>query len=84
MRCSCLRFGFHKTRDCEVFAMTYGSSKAAITALVANPIVTVLKFIAALLTHPASMMNEAIQSMGSLNQRLLIGQQPTRPWSASR
>ena len=84
MRCSCLRFGFHKTRDCEVFAMTHGSSKAAITALVDNPILTVLKLIATLLTHPASIMNEAIQSMGSLNQRLLIGQQPTRPWSASR
>ena len=64
--------------------MTHGSSKAAITALVDNPILTVLKLIATLLTRQASMMNEAIQSMGSLNQGLLIGQQPTRPWSASR
>ena len=64
--------------------MTHGSSKAAITALVDNPILTVLKLIATLLTHPASIMNEAIQSMGSLNQGFLIGQHPTRPWSASR
>ena len=53
--------------------MAHGSSKAVITALVANTILTVLKFIAAVLTHSASMMNEAIHSMmDSLNQGFLL------------
>ena len=53
--------------------MAHGSSKAVITALVANAILTVLKFAAALLTHSASMMNEAIHSMmDSLNQGFLL------------
>ncbi len=53
--------------------MAHGSGKAVITALVANAILTVLKFIAALLTHSASMMNEAIHSlMDSLNQGFLL------------
>jgi zinc transporter 9 len=53
--------------------MEHGSSKAVITALVANIILTVLKFVAALLTHSASMMNETIHSMmDSLNQGFLL------------
>ena len=53
--------------------MAHGSSKAVITALVANTILTVLKFIAAMLTHSASMMNEAVHSMmDSLNQGFLL------------
>jgi zinc transporter 9 len=53
--------------------MAHGSSKAVITALLANAILTVLKFIAAVLTHSASMMNEAIHSMmDSLNQGFLL------------
>ena len=53
--------------------MAHGSSTAVITALVANTILTVLKFAAALLTHSASMMNEAIHSMmDSLNQGFLL------------
>ncbi len=39
--------------------MAHSSSKAVITALVANAILTVLKFAAAVVTHSASMMNEA-------------------------
>ena len=53
--------------------MTQATHKAVITALVANTVLTVLKFFAALLTHSASMMNEAIHSlMDSLNQALLL------------
>lgn len=53
--------------------MAHGSSKAVITALVANAILTVLKFIAASVTHSAAMMNEAIHSlMDSLNQGFLL------------
>lgn len=53
--------------------MAHGSSKAVITALVANAILTVLKFIAATVTHSASMMNETIHSlMDSLNQGFLL------------
>jgi zinc transporter 9 len=53
--------------------MAHGSSKAVITALVANAILTVLKFAAAFVTHSASMMNEAIHSlMDSLNQGFLL------------
>jgi zinc transporter 9 len=53
--------------------MAHSSSKAVITALVANAVLTVLKFIAATVTHSASMMNEAIHSlMDSLNQGFLL------------
>jgi zinc transporter 9 len=53
--------------------MAHGSSKAVITALVANAVLTVLKFFAAFVTHSASMMNEAIHSlMDSLNQAFLL------------
>ena len=53
--------------------MAHSSSKAVITALVANTILTVLKFFAATVTHSASMMNEAIHSlMDSLNQAFLL------------
>lgn len=53
--------------------MSHRSSKAVLTALVANAVLTVLKFIAALLSHFASMMNGAIHSlMGSLNQGFLF------------
>jgi zinc transporter 9 len=53
--------------------MAHESSKAVITALVANVALTALKFIAAFLTHSASMMNEAIHSMmDSLNQVFLL------------
>lgn len=53
--------------------MAHGSSKVVITALIANAVLTVLKFIAAFLTHSASMMNEAIHSMmDSLNQGFLL------------
>jgi len=53
--------------------MAHATRTAVITALLANTVLTVLKFIAALLTHSASMMNEAIHSlMDSLNQGLLF------------
>ena len=53
--------------------MAHESSKAVITALVANAILTVLKFVAAMLTHSPSMVNEAIHSMmDSLNQGFLL------------
>jgi len=53
--------------------MAHGSSKAVITALIANAALTVLKFMAAMMTHSASMMNEAIHSlMDSLNQCFLL------------
>lgn len=53
--------------------MAHGSRKAVVTALVANSVLTVLKFIAAVFTHSASMMNEAIHSlMDSLNQAFLL------------
>ena len=53
--------------------MAHGSSKAVITALIANAVLTALKFGAAILTHSASMMNEAIHSlMDSLNQCFLL------------
>ncbi len=43
--------------------MAHGSYKAVLTAILANSLLTVLKFAAAFLTHSASMMNEAIHSM---------------------
>jgi cation diffusion facilitator family transporter len=53
--------------------MAHGSRKAVVTALLANTVLTVLKFIAAVFSHSASMMNEAIHSlMDSLNQAFLL------------
>ena len=53
--------------------MAHGSRKAVVTAIVANGIVTVIKFIAALLGGSASMMNEAVHSlMDTLNQGFLL------------
>jgi cation diffusion facilitator family transporter len=53
--------------------MAQATRKAVITALMANTVLTVLKIFAALLSHSASMMNEAIHSlMDSLNQALLL------------
>lgn len=52
--------------------MAATARKAVVTALIANAILTVLKFIAAVFSHSASMMNEAIHSlMDTLNQALL-------------
>jgi len=53
--------------------MAHGSSKAVITALIANAVLTILKFAAATVTHSAAMMNEAIHSlMDTLNQGFLL------------
>ncbi|MEE8481750.1 MAG: cation diffusion facilitator family transporter [Acidiferrobacterales bacterium] len=53
--------------------MATGSKKAVVIAIVANAIVTVLKFIAAVVTGSASMMNEAIHSvMDTANQGFLF------------
>lgn len=53
--------------------MAHASRKAVLTAIAANGIVTVLKFISALLTGSASMMNEAIHSMmDTANQGFLF------------
>ena len=53
--------------------MAHGVRKAVVTALIANTILTVLKFIAAMFSSSASMMNEAIHSlMDSLNQAFLL------------
>lgn len=53
--------------------MAHGARKAVVTALIANSVLTVLKFIAAMFSHAASMMNEAIHSlMDSLNQAFLL------------
>ncbi|MFQ5995992.1 MAG: cation diffusion facilitator family transporter [Acidiferrobacterales bacterium] len=52
--------------------MAHESTRAVVTAIVANAILTVLKFGTALVTHSASMMNEAAHSlMDTLNQMLL-------------
>lgn len=52
--------------------MTNGSNKAVLTAIFSNSIVTALKFAAAIITHSASMMNEAIHSlMDTINQGFL-------------
>ena len=62
--------------------MTSGSNKAVLTAIFSNSIVTVLKFAAAIITHSASMMNEAIHSLmdtinqGFLYRGLVVGQRP--------
>ena len=52
--------------------MANSSKKAVLTAIVSNSIVTVIKFIAAVFSGSASMMNEAIHSlMDTLNQGFL-------------
>lgn len=52
--------------------MAHGSTKAVLTAIVANGIVTIVKFIAGTLGGSASMMNEAVHSlMDTLNQGFL-------------
>ncbi len=53
--------------------MSHGSRKAVVTAIVANSIVTVIKFAAAAVGGSASMMNEAVHSlMDTLNQGFLL------------
>ena len=53
--------------------MAQSSKKAVVAALLGNAVITVLKFIAALLTHSASMMNEAVHSlMDTVNQLFLL------------
>lgn len=53
--------------------MAKGSKKAVLYAIFGNAIVTVLKFGAALATHSAAMMNEAVHSlMDTLNQLFLL------------
>ena len=53
--------------------MSSGSKKIVVVGIVSNAIVTVLKFISALITTSASMMNEAIHSlMDTLNQLFLL------------
>jgi len=53
--------------------MAHGSKKAVVTAIFANAIVTVLKFISGILSGSASMMNEAVHSlMDTLNQGFLF------------
>lgn len=62
--------------------MAHGSRTAVLTAIVSNGIVTVIKFIAALISGSAAMMNEAVHSlMDTLNQLfLLLGlREGTRP-----
>ncbi len=53
--------------------MAHGSKKAVVTAILANSIVTVIKFLAALVSGSAAMMNEAVHSlMDTLNQAFLF------------
>ena len=53
--------------------MAHGSTKAVLTAITANGIVTVIKFLASFLGGSASMMNEAVHSlMDTLNQGFLF------------
>jgi solute carrier family 30 (zinc transporter), member 9 len=53
--------------------MAHGSKKAVVTAILANSIVTAIKFMAALIGGSAAMMNEAVHSlMDSLNQAFLF------------
>ena len=53
--------------------MAHGSKKAVVTAILANSIVTVIKFFAALVSGSAAMMNESVHSlMDSLNQAFLF------------
>ncbi|WP_299599388.1 cation diffusion facilitator family transporter [uncultured Microbulbifer sp.] len=53
--------------------MAQGSKKAVLYAICVNAIITVLKGLAALVTHSAAMMNEAVHSlMDTLNQVFLL------------
>ncbi len=53
--------------------MSHGSYKAVVTAITANSIVTVIKFIAAFFSGSAAMMNEGVHSfMDTLNQAFLF------------
>ena len=53
--------------------MAHGSTKAVLTAITANGIVTVIKFLASFVGGSASMMNEAVHSlMDTLNQGFLF------------
>lgn len=53
--------------------MAHGSRRAVITAIVSNAIVTLIKFMAALVSGSAAMMNEAVHSlMDTLNQGFLL------------
>jgi len=53
--------------------MAHGSKKAVVTAIVANAVVTVLKFLTAFAGGSPSMMNEAVHSlMDTLNQGFLF------------
>jgi len=53
--------------------MAHGSRTAVLTAIVSNAIVTVIKFIAAMISGSAAMMNEAVHSlMDTLNQGFLL------------
>ena len=53
--------------------MSHSSRKAVITAIISNALVTVIKFIASLLSGSASMANEAVHSlMDTLNQGFLF------------
>lgn len=53
--------------------MAHGSKKAVLTAISANGVVTVIKFVAATLSGSAAMFNEAIHSlMDTLNQGFLF------------
>ncbi|GAB2505660.1 cation diffusion facilitator family transporter [Microbulbifer agarilyticus] len=53
--------------------MAQGSKKAVLYAICVNAIITVLKGVAALATHSAAMMNEAVHSlMDTLNQIFLL------------
>ncbi|WP_105103743.1 cation diffusion facilitator family transporter [Microbulbifer pacificus] len=53
--------------------MAQGSKKAVLYAIFVNAIITVLKGLAALATHSAAMMNEAVHSlMDTLNQLFLL------------
>ncbi len=53
--------------------MSHSSRKAVITAIISNALVTVIKFIASILSGSASMANEAVHSlMDTLNQGFLF------------
>lgn len=53
--------------------MAHSSRKAVLTAITSNAIVTVIKFVAAMVSGSAAMMNEAIHSlMDTLNQGFLF------------
>lgn len=53
--------------------MAHGSKTAVLTAIVSNSLVTVIKFVAALISGSAAMMNEAVHSlMDTLNQGFLL------------